>query len=57
MSVSQVIAVTVRTKGKMSLGKVFLTSKHGAKNGKKQMIGFTIIITFLSEGLMFIKKQ
>ncbi len=47
MSASQVIAVIVRTKGKMSLGQVFLTSKHGAKNGKKQMIGFTIIITFL----------
>jgi hypothetical protein len=47
MSVSQVLTVTVRTKGKMSLAQVFLTSKHGAKNGKKQMIGFTIIIIFL----------
>jgi hypothetical protein len=47
MSASQVIAVTVRTKGKMSIGQVFLTRKHGANKGGGNDKSFNYSITFL----------
>jgi hypothetical protein len=48
MSVSQVTAVTVRTKGKMSVGQMFFDPNKWSQKGEKQIIGVSIIITFLT---------